>query len=284
MSNDETRDTILGASLKKAREAAGLTGVQLAQRLGWAATTGKGKVSKLEGGRQTPTSDEISAWATATGVNERLRDQWLALAEQEREEQANYRARMAGGQQAIQRQYGDLASHTTRFTFFETFVFPRYLQTPEYMRAILQEHHDKHGTFDDVAAAVKERQGSVRLLLDDTKTFVFLLDEPLLRRTRFPASIMRPQLIQLMSVIGLPNVTLAIYPSLSRPVHSYTESSFEIFDDVAFIETALADERKLLADDVEILERLFARYMQDAVVNEDARPLIADALAALPAT
>src|SRR4051812_42604112 len=99
MSNDETRDTILGASLKKAREAAGLTGVQLAQRLGWAATTGKGKVSKLEGGRQTPTSDEISAWATATGVNERLRDQWLALAEQEREEQANYRARMAGGQQ-----------------------------------------------------------------------------------------------------------------------------------------------------------------------------------------
>lgn len=281
--SDKPRNTILGASLKKTREAAGFSGVELAQRLGWTTGTGKSKVSKLESGRQTPTPAEIDAWATATGASDRLRDQWLALAEQEREELANYRARAASGQQAIQKQYGDLAANTTRFTFFETFVFPRYLQTPEYMRAVLQEHHDKHGTFDDVAAAVKERQGTVRLLFDDTKTFVFLLDEPLLRRTRFPASIMRPQLIQLMSVIGLPNVTIGVYPSLSRPVNSYTESSFEIFDDVAFVETALADERKLLADDVETLERLFQRYWQDAAVGEDARPLIADALAALPA-
>jgi transcriptional regulator with XRE-family HTH domain len=281
MSNDETRSTDLGESLKKARVNARLTGSQLGEQLGWPTATTKGKVSKIERGGQVPSDDEVLAWAAATGVSDRVRDQWLVLAAQGRQEQGNYRKRIVGGQQQVQDEYNKRAAMTTRFTFFETAVLPRYVQTPDYMRLVLQEHHEKHGGIDDVAAAVQARQTSVRFLLDCSKTFTFLIDEPVLRRTRFPAAVMRPQLIQLMSVIGLDNVNLGIYPSLSRPVHSYTESSFEIFDDVAFIETALVDDKKLLVEDVEILERLFARYWQDAAVGEDARTLIAAAIAAL---
>lgn len=282
MSNDEAR-TALGESLKKAREKAGLTGAELSERLGWNVSTGKGKVSKIENKGQIPTDEELNGWAAVTGVSDRLRNQWISLAATDRQElAANYRQRLASGQRSVQKQYTDRAETTTRFVFFETAVFPRYLQIPEYMRIMLQEHHDKHGTIDDVAAAVKERQASVRYLLDDSKDFTFLLDESILRGRRFPPSVMRPQLFQVMSVIGLANVTLGIYPSLSRDVHSVTESSFEIFDDVAYIETALADERKLLADDVEILERLFARYWEDAVTGDEARAMITDVLAALP--
>jgi transcriptional regulator with XRE-family HTH domain len=281
MSSDEVRN-VLGSSLEKARKAAGLTGAQLGERLGWRPSTGKGKVSKIEGGDQTPTDEELSAWSKETSAGERLLSQWLSLAAEAREEQQpNYQQRLAGGQHRIQKQYTDRAENTTRFVFFETAVIPRYLQTPDYMRAVLQEHHEKHGTINDVEASVKERQNSTRFLLDGAKDFTFLLDESILRGTRFPAAIMRPQLFQLMTASNLDTVTLGIYPSLSRPVGSYTESSFEIFDDIAFIETALADERKLLADDVAILERLFARYWQDAVTGDDARAMISDAMAAL---
>lgn len=281
MSNDEVRN-VLGESLEKARKNAGLTGAELGRRFGWRPSTAKSKISKIESGDQTPLDEEITAWAEETGAGERLCNQWLALATEAREEQQpNYQKRLAAGQQRIQRQYTDRAENTARFVFFETAVIPRYLQTPDYMRAVLQEHHEKHGTVDDVEAAVKERQNSTRFLLDDSKAFMFLLDESILRGTRFPSSIMRAQLFQLIAASNLGTVTLGIYPSLSRPVRSYTESSFEIFDDIAFIETALADERKLLADDVAILERLFARYWEDAVTDDDARAMISDAMSAL---
>lgn len=273
----------LGASLRKARQDAGLSGEQLAERMGWNASTGKSKVSKIEGGRQTPSVDEVTAWAGITGISDRLRDQLIGMVTHAEATRSNYRKRAARGQGKVQKEYSDRAAETTRFTFFETFIIPRYLQVPEYTRVVVEEHYDKHGITHDVSVDVQEKQSTVRHLYDPAKTFTFLLDEPILRRRRFPPSIMRPQLDRLMSVIGLDNVTLAIYPSLSRPVNSYTESSFEIFDDEAFIETALNDEKTFLADDVERLEALFQRYWRDAVVGEDARPLILDAINNLPA-
>lgn len=286
MSEDTTRHDTLGTALQKARKAANLTGEELAERCGFRTKSGnlaKDKISKIESGKQLITADEVDAWANATGVGERVRDQWKLLAEQAEEHRSsNYRKRGAQGQQPVQKAFTDLAEETSRFTFFEMTFLPRYLQIPDYTRAVLQEHHDKHGTIDDVAAATRERQSSTRFLYDDSKKFHFLIDEPVLRRTRFPASIMRPQLLHLMSVIGLDNVTLAVYPSLSRPVNSLTESSFELFDDIGYIETALEDAPRLLADDVEELEKLFERYWEDAAIGEDARTIILDAIAHLP--
>ena len=284
--NTPRHDPLLGSALQKARNAAGLTGEQIAERTGFKTRSGnlaKDKVSKIESGKQLPTLAEVDAWADATGVDDRVREQWKLLAAQAEENRSiNYRQRAQGGQQATQKAYSDLAEETSRFTFFEMTFLPRYVQIPDYTRAILQEHHEKHGTVDDVAAATRVRQASTRFLYDDTKKFTFLIDEPVLRRRRPAASIMRPQLLQLMSVIGLDNVTLAVYPSLSREVSSLTESSFELFDDVGYIETALEDSPRLLADDVQELEKLFERYWQDAAVGEDARAIILDAIAALP--
>jgi transcriptional regulator with XRE-family HTH domain len=277
----EERDPI-GSRLKAARETAGYTGTGLAEALGWPSGTGKYKISKIERGRQIPTAEDITAWAQATGMNDRLRDQLISKAAEAEATRDTYSKRAAHGQEPIQDDYTKRAARTKRFTFFEMTFIPRYLQTPDYMRATLQEHHDKHGTVDDVAAAVRKRQESVRFLTDPDKQFTFLIDEPVLRRRRFPASIMRAQLFHLSSAIGLDNVTLAIYPSLSRQVNSNTESSFEIFDDEACIETAVTDEEHL-ADKVEVLETLFARYWQDAVTGDDARQLILDAINHLPA-
>src|SRR5690348_2080173 len=53
----------LGARLHELRTEAGLTGRQLAQRLGWP----QSKISKLENGKQTPAAAELTAWADAVG-------------------------------------------------------------------------------------------------------------------------------------------------------------------------------------------------------------------------
>src|SRR6266704_656331 len=52
----------LAERLQRMRKAAGLTGDQLAARLGWKS---RSKIPKLENGRQMPTEDEIRAWADA---------------------------------------------------------------------------------------------------------------------------------------------------------------------------------------------------------------------------
>ncbi|GGR54791.1 helix-turn-helix domain-containing protein [Streptomyces roseolus] len=53
----------LGARLRELRAEAGLNGKELAQRLGWAAS----KVSRLQAGKQTPSADDLEAWAHAVG-------------------------------------------------------------------------------------------------------------------------------------------------------------------------------------------------------------------------
>src|SRR5262245_41512704 len=58
----------LGRRLRELRRQAGLTGVQLSESLSWP----QSKVSKLETARQTPTDEDIRAWALATGGEPQL--------------------------------------------------------------------------------------------------------------------------------------------------------------------------------------------------------------------
>ena len=62
-SNVHEARNALGRRLRELRQAAGLSGRQLAEHLSWPPS----KVSKLENGRQTPTDDDIRHWTRATG-------------------------------------------------------------------------------------------------------------------------------------------------------------------------------------------------------------------------
>lgn len=59
----EARDA-LGKRLRELRQAADMSGRQLAESLSWPPS----KVSKLENGRQTPTDDDIRKWADRKSV------------------------------------------------------------------------------------------------------------------------------------------------------------------------------------------------------------------------
>ncbi|MGH3512907.1 MAG: helix-turn-helix domain-containing protein [Pseudonocardiaceae bacterium] len=70
----ETRDA-LGRRLRELRQRAGLTGTQLAESLSWP----QPKVSKLETARQTPSEDDIRAWARTTGSESQTDELLIAL-------------------------------------------------------------------------------------------------------------------------------------------------------------------------------------------------------------
>jgi transcriptional regulator with XRE-family HTH domain len=54
----------LRIALREMRNATGMTGDELTQRLGWKS---RSKVPKLENGRQMPSEDDLRQWAEATG-------------------------------------------------------------------------------------------------------------------------------------------------------------------------------------------------------------------------
>jgi transcriptional regulator with XRE-family HTH domain len=274
-----TRNDGLATRLKKARGT--MTMLELAIQAGWK-ESGKSKVSKIESGKQLPSVEDLEIWAALTGVDERLLGQWKVMLVEAESFRTDYQQRMREGQKAVQQEYTDLAAETTHFRFFESAVVPRYLQVREYTHAVLQEYHDDYGTIDDVDEATDERQASSRYLYDTSKRFDFLIDEHVLRSRRFPPEVMRSQMDRLQSVIGLRHVRLGIYPSLSRPTKKLVRSSFELFDDVGFIETFLSDGPRLLIDDVVQLDKFFNQMWDDAVEGDTARRLILDAISSLP--
>ncbi|GAA3466461.1 helix-turn-helix domain-containing protein [Nonomuraea roseola] len=64
MPNVQPAREALGRRLRELRTGAGLNGKEFAERLGWIAT----KVSKIEHGKQTPTEEDVRAWADATAA------------------------------------------------------------------------------------------------------------------------------------------------------------------------------------------------------------------------
>jgi transcriptional regulator with XRE-family HTH domain len=282
MNDDKQRDYLLGGSLRKARVAVGLNQTEFGRQAGWAASTAKSKVSKIESGDQVPSDDDLDRWARIAETPAPLLEQWRELAAKETARRsANYKSRLKGGQEPIQQEWSQKAEDTALFRFFETFAVPRYLQVAEYTRAMLTEFK-QFSSVDDLEAAVRERQASAKLLYDPEKTFHLIIDEPVLFRTRFPRAVMRPQLLFLQSVIG-DEEQLRIYPSLSRPVSRLPISSFELFDNVGYIETEAGGADPLLYDTVVPLAAKFDALWDEAVGGDDAREIIARALAALPA-
>lgn len=282
MNKEKQPSYLLGGSLRKARGAIGLSQTEFGIQAGWTPATAKSKVSKIESGDQVPSEDDLDRWARLAGTPAPLLEQWKHLAAEETARRsANYKSRLKSGLEPVQHEWTNKAEDTERFRFFETFVVPRYLQVAEYTRAVLSEFK-KFSSVDDLEAAVKERQASAKILYEPGKTFELIIDEPVLFKKRFPRAVMRPQLLFLQSVIGDED-QLRIYPSLSRPVSHLAISSFELFDEIGYIETEAGGADPLLYDAVLPLAAKFDALWGESVGGDDAREIIARALSGLQA-
>ena len=260
----------LADRLRAARLRAGITGKELAAASGWQ----QPKVSKIENGRQMPTSADVEAWLSACGAEPGETAELIAQLERLSSHHRDWRRRMREGQAAIQSGYNDLFRDAAMVRSFAISTVPGPLQTAGYARTRLTGGVILHGAapeeLDDAVAARMRRQ---QYLYDLTKRFEFLLAEPVLRWLVDPPDVMLGQLDRLLAVVsGMQNIRFGILP-LEQPLSLSPQNSFLLVDDVAYVETFIG-ETVHRGEEAAAYHRVMDRLWANAVTDEEARRLI----------
>jgi transcriptional regulator with XRE-family HTH domain len=277
---DETGPGELARQLRAARGAMAQT--ELAERAGWH----NSKVSKIEHGKQIPTPDDLDLWAEHTGADEAARHEWRSLLVAEHEVRRTHAEMLRRGQQANQQRFSQLIGAATQCRFLDTWVVPRLLQIPAYSRAVLTESYERTGKGEDIDKAVTQRQSDLVYMTDLSRTFEFLITEPVLRwRPRaLPREVHRAQLERLLyAVDGLPNVRFGIIP-LDTDITWWPQMNILILGDVVSMETWLNDITLIDDESVAAAHRVVDQMWAGAATGAAARRLVQDAIERLDHT
>lgn len=273
----------LGADLRALRTGAGLTLRDLAERIGRSYST----LSRIENGRQTPTTGDLTAISAATG-QENQAGEFIARLRALDTHYIAWRRQLATGAAARARAAIDGDAGVRETWACETAVIPGLLQTADYARAVLTSGLRQHGApTDDIEVAVAARIARQQLLHDSDHRLRILLWEAALYVLMTPRDVMVAQLNRIAAVTTLAAVDLAILPlgvALDdMPLHGFwihrrgPSPARPVGSDVVLVETISAELRiedpADVATYVDVYERLAAR----AVSGQAARRLLARA-------
>lgn len=266
----------LGARLHELRAESGLTGRQLAERLGWT----QSKVSKLENGKQTPVAADLTAWAGAVGqpdaaaeLTGRLRGLETRYRSWKRQLAAGHRVRQ---EVSITEEAGSEAVRA-----FEPSIIPGMFQTAAYARHVLTNSTALQRTAADIEDGVRARLKRQAVLYEPGRTFRFVIWEAAFHVLYCPVNVMIEQLDRLNGLIGLDTVELGILP-FGATLKVVPKHGFWIFDErLVIAETVNAEMWLDDPADIEIYAKVWDEFNGAAVFNRQARRLIARAQAAL---
>ena len=260
----------LGKRLRELRLQAGFNGRQLAESLSWPPS----KVSKLENGRQTPTGDEIRAWARATN-SENETEALLTSLHTLEVQYADWQRIFRSGFRPRQNEIAELDEKTRLFRIFEATVIPGFLQTAGYARVRFAESIRRLKLPNDINAAVQGRMQRQEILYRPDKRFRFVLAEAALRLRLCPPTIMLGQLDRLVSLSQLSNVRLGIIgfetPYVTAPWHG-----FWMYDnEKVLVETMSAALDLRQPQEIELYGNAFEELAAVASYGKSARAIIA---------
>lgn len=259
----------LGGRLRELRVAAEVSGKQLAESLSWQPS----KVSKIENGKQTPSSDDIREWARATNSEDETAGLLASLHTLE-VQRAEWQRVLRGGIRPRQNALAELDQKTRLFRVFEAGVIPGLLQTSEYARARFAEAIRIYKLKNDINEAVAGRMKRQDIFYRPDKQFHFVLTEAALRFRMCSLPVMLGQLDRLVSLSALPNVKLGIIGFETQ----YTASpwhGFWIFDDEkVLVETFSAGLNLPQPEEIELYSTIFNELASVASYGRAARAVI----------
>lgn len=196
----------LGAELRKAREAAGLTVAGLGEWLGWSIT----KVSRAELGYIHLNEVDVILYLSFCGVEGNHGAEQRAMC-REAEPKPGYWLRRHGA--SLPDGTRSLIYHentASASTSYEPVFVPGLLQTEGYIRALTMARWPNW----DTDFAVRVRMERQRILHESpSASFSFLVHENALRVKLGDAKIMHEQILALLLLDGLPNVAIRVLPS-----------------------------------------------------------------------
>ncbi|MFI5529217.1 helix-turn-helix domain-containing protein [Kitasatospora sp. NPDC051853] len=268
----------LGLRLRELRTEGGLTGRQLADRLGWP----QSKVSKLETGRQTATHDDLNAWAEGVGQPQaapELKARLRAFESQSR----SWRRQLAAGHRPVQDRLTVEYERSTVLRAWEGSMVVGMLQTADYARHVFSAYVDLHQSPRDVEDAVRSRVRRQESLYQPGKQYQIIMWEAALRALVCPPAVMAAQLDRLTGVIGLDTVRLGIVP-LNASLNLPPANGFWLYDErLAIVEDWHAELWLDQPDTVALYLRVWESLADAAVYGADAHKVIARCRRALGA-
>ena len=279
MSSFQRAREALGIRLRELRRDARLTGKQLAERNGWHPS----KVSKIEGGKQTPAEADLRAWARSCGKPEIAPELITSLRTLE-SHYVEHRRLFSTGMSAQQRAFSELEDETTLVRNFENVFVPGLLQTPEYARYRLAEGVEYDGAPDDLDEAVGARMQRQQILYRTGRRFHFVITEAVLRYRLCPGEVMLGQLDRLVTLSTMPTIRFGVIPFEAKlalaPVHG-----FWLMDErVVIVENFTASQNLTQVSEVSSYVRIFDQFASAARYDSEARSVTTRALADLSAS
>ncbi|MEV0583230.1 helix-turn-helix transcriptional regulator [Nonomuraea sp. NPDC050310] len=260
----------LGAQLRRLREASGLTGKDLAERLHWQPS----KVSRLENARQTASEEDAVAWAEATGAAAPEADDLIAKAIGLSARQADWRQRGSDSLAVLQNDIRELELRTTNLRVFEAGLIMGLLQTPEYSRQVFTRLKRWWKAPDEIDSAIQARMKRQEILYDRSRSFVVIMPEATLRFKLATTDVMLGQMDRLLAVSTLPNLKLGLIP-FEHELPSAITTGFWIFDEEQVMVPMRHHELHLRErSDVEFYAEIFEAYSKVAEFGQSARSII----------
>jgi transcriptional regulator with XRE-family HTH domain len=254
--------------LRDIRVAAGYSGNQLAKQLGWP----QSKVSKLETGKQLPTSKDVNEWALAVGATPSQVDELYVLADGAKVEYSTFREmyRTQGGAGG-QLDYAALEARSSDIRIFQPAMIPGLLQTAEYARELLSAPGGPmlHGADEaEVLKMVQARLGRQQILYQKYRMVTVILLEAALRTHLVSRDAQRGQIDRLRALVGLPSLTLGVVPFEAK-VPAYPLSAFHIYDlDLVMVESLTASVTLSDPDEVRKYNQAFELLWAVAVTGD----------------
>lgn len=192
----------LGAELRVLREHRGLTTRELARRVG----TSHANISHWETGARPVPMDRLIAMLDVLSVGVDDRERLLGL-----RRKAEGPGQLVAGVPSIGQQLAQLIEYertAKRITDVSPLILPGMLQTADYARAVL-------GDGPDTETRVKLRVGRREELTRrrNPVEFVSFIDSEVLVRPYAPPDVMLDQLMHLLRMAEMPNVTIQVVPS-----------------------------------------------------------------------
>ncbi|MFC4858922.1 helix-turn-helix domain-containing protein [Actinophytocola glycyrrhizae] len=271
----------LAAELRRQRDLAGVSGRELAQRIG----ISQSKVSRIESGVVVPSLPEVTAWGEELGVPVETQERLTALTEAAYDEVHPWRAalqRRGNLQDTVQ----DLESTATRIRTFQPALVPGLLQTAEYARRVIGMFHRQYSEADP-AAEVAGRLHRQLALYETKRHFDFLVTETALRWRPGPVALQAAQLDRIASVGTLDNVTIGFIP-LDVEATALTTHNFVIYegddgaaDATVSVETIHADMTVDTEEHVALYRSRWEQLSATALFGDEAQEFLRGVVADL---
>ena len=263
----------LGSQLKHAREAAGMTQVQIADVLGCS----ESKIYKIEAGDVGVNRGDLLVMLDQYKITDGRRETALDL--QKQGKQRGWWAKYGAIPNAYA-MYVGLESAATEVKNFELAVVPGLLQTEDYARAVMTAAWPDDPK--EVQRRVDLRMARQTALTEDPPIKVWgIVDEGVLRRQTGGPEVMHAQLKHLIELSKRPTITIQVVP-FSEGWHPGTVGSFHILEfpenvhsPVAYIVSQAGDIYLEREDDMRRVTLNFSHLQSAALSASKSRDLIA---------